>query len=130
MPDCRIIKIKRRKYCAGDLDRLITINSRTFDDQHQNNDIDVKQVFTPQRTVWAGLETTKGRNTFFVSNLDVTVSHIFIIRWFSGLTAEAWIQYAGENYDILEVENLEERNEWALCYCNVRGDATKAANYA
>jgi len=128
MPNCNIKKLKRRRICAGDLNIRIILKTRST--VAPQTTVDFGQEFTITKTVWAGLETTGGRDTFYVTNLDESVGHVFYIRWFTGLTTEYWIEHQSENYDILKVENLEERNEWAICYCNVRGSKSQAVNNA
>jgi len=110
------------------MDRRIKIKSRAI--AAPTTTVDFGEDFANTKTVWAGLKSTKGRDTFYVTNLDVEVSHVFYLRWFAGLTAEAWIEYRSENYDILLVENLDERNEFYACYCNVRGDKDEEPNFA
>lgn len=128
MPVCNAKRLKRRHICAGDLNDRIIIKSRNT--VAPQTTVDFSQNFKNDRTVWAGVETTSGRNTFYVSNIDDSVTHVFYLRWFDGLTSENWIEFKNENYDILEVENWEERDEWAVCYCNVRGDKDEAVNHA
>lgn len=128
MPECKIIRPKRRRLCTGDLNIKIDILSRSYG--APVTDVDFSQNFSLFKNIWAALETSNGRNNFYVTNLDISVSHIFYMRWIDGLEAEKWIEYKNENYDILEVENLEERDEWAICYCNVRGVNSEAVNNA
>jgi len=92
--------------------------------------VDYSETFSGDKSVWASLKTTKGRDTFYLTNLDKQVSHVFLIRWYAGLTSEKWVEFQTENYDIIEVENVEERNEWYLVYCNVRGVKTAETNHA
>jgi head-tail adaptor len=61
--------------------------------------------------------------------MEQDVTHVFGIRWFDGLTADYWVEYKSENYDILDVENIDERGEFALLYCNVRGDKDEPVNH-
>lgn len=123
-------RIRRRKICVGDLNIRISINRRSF--VAPITTVDFDQKFVEKKSVWAGLETVQGRNTFFVTNVngDQEVTHVFFCRWFEGLNSEYWIEYEDENYDILNVENYEERKEFAVCYCNVRGNKNKAVNRA
>lgn len=92
--------------------------------------VDMTENFTDDKTVWAGLKTSKGREMFYASNAQDAVSHIFYFRWFSGLETQDWIEYKDENYDILEIDNLDERDEWYACYCNPRGSKSLEVNYA
>ena len=127
MPQCIKTKFKRRGICAGDLDRLIVIDGRTL--TTPKTSVDFEQTFAQEKKVWAALETSKGRQMFFTTNLDVAVTHVFGIRWFAGLDSENWIKYKNELYDIIEVENLDERDEFYIVYCNVRGDENNEVNY-
>lgn len=128
MTECKTIKLYHRRLCAGYLDRLIEINVRQSDAMTTGAGID--QRFNPVRKVWSALKTSKGREMFFTTNMDKAVSHVFYIRYIDCLNSEKWICYSGEFYDIVDVENLDERNEWLAIYCNVRGSGSNEANYA
>lgn len=126
--ECKIIRPKKRRLCTGDLDRRIDIYSRTLN--APSFDVDFDHTFNNKKTVWSALESVNGRDTFYLTNLDQKVSHIFYVRWYAGLTAESWINFKSELYDIIQVENLDERDEWYSIYCNVRGDEDAGVNSA
>ena len=126
---CKKVRIPRRSLCAGDLNRLITVDCRTLDFPDDST-TDYSNTFNSAKKVWAGLRTTKGKDVFFATNVDQAVTHVFYMRYLSWLTSDQWINYRGQNYDIIEVENLDEANEWCLAYCNVRGCADEAMNHA
>jgi head-tail adaptor len=128
MTTCETIRMKHRRLCAGDLDRKIILKSRTLTTPQDSEDFE--QVMATVKTVWAGLSSTKGKQMFGTTNMDNGPSHVFYVRWFAGLTAEYWVEYKGENYNIIDVENLDERDEWAALYCNVRGDSDSEVNLA
>jgi SPP1 family predicted phage head-tail adaptor len=92
--------------------------------------VDFGENFDSGKTVWAALKTTQGREMFYTTNMDEAVSHIFYVRWYDTLTSDLWVRFNGENYDIVQVENLDERDQFAALYCNVRGDSTDAVNDA
>jgi SPP1 family predicted phage head-tail adaptor len=117
-----------RQLCAGDLDRKISILSRAM--VPPANGVDMSMEFTVLKTPWAGLKTAKGKEVFYASNMQDAVTHVFYIRWYDGLETQHWIQYKGVNYDILEIEDLDERNEWYAIYCNVRGSSSLEVNEA
>lgn len=127
MTRCKPIRVDHRGICAGTMDRIVEIHSR---DLEEPLDVDYSLPFTLVKKVWAALKTTKGRASFYSTNTDEAVSHIFYVRWFDTITANLWVKYAGENYDIIDVENLDERSEFAALYCNVRGDQTVPVNDA
>lgn len=128
MTECRHIRVTHRQLCAGDLDRLIVLKSRAL--RAPQTTVDFSELFTTEQTVWAALKTTKGRNTFYITNMGIAVGHVFYIRYFGALTSDWWIEYNGDNYDIVEVEDIDERHEWIAIYANVRGTSTEPVNYA
>jgi len=128
VPVCKSIRPPRRGLCSGDLDRRITIKSRAL--AAPSSGVDFEENFAAGKTVWAALKTSKGRAMFYATNMDVAVTHVFYVRWYDTLTADLWVEYKSENYDIVEVENLDERDDWALLYCNVRGDSSDEVNFA
>ena len=108
---CQPIRMKHRRLCAGDLDRKITIKSRTL--STPLGDVDFEQVFESTKSVWSAVVTVKGRVMFGATQMENPATHIFYVRWINVLTAESWVVYRGENSRIIDVENLDERNEWA-----------------
>ena len=128
MVQCKPIKIDHRGVCAGSMDRRITISDRTLD--APTDDIDYGHSFDNSKTVWAGLKTKQGRQSFYTTNTEETVTHVFYVRWFNTITANKWVSYQSETYNIVEVENIDERSEFAALYCNVRGSDSEAVNLA
>jgi len=126
MATCHKIKFKHRAICAGDLDRRIELQTRGF--KNCNTSVDFGQEFTKTKSTYAALVTARGKDIFAGANMETLVSHIFYIRYFDGLTSESWINYRSTRYDILEVENLDERNEFYALFCNVRGDDSLEVN--
>lgn len=129
MAECTKIRIRHRRLCAGDLDRYIEVLCRSMD-APTDSSTDFENSFATSKKLWAGLRTTKGKDVFFATNLDEAVSHVFYTRYVDWITADHWIKFSGENYDILESENIDERNEWMAHYCNVRGCASSDLNNA
>lgn len=126
MTECKPIKIPHRGICAGSLDRRVSILKRDL--LAPVTDENFGQGFTLLKKVWAGLKTTQGRASFYSTNTEESVTHIFYVRWFDTITGNLWVNHKGENYDIIEVENIDQRSEFAALYCNVRGDDTKDMN--
>lgn len=127
MPDCTFIKRKHRKICIGDLDNLIKLQSRdivapVFDD------VDFDEDFQDNSEVWAKIETHTGKTIFNGINTDFNITHDITIRFDSSVTTETWIEFDSRKFDIMMTEDLEERKEWLLLSCTVRGvgEAAKA----
>jgi len=119
MAECEKIRIKHKKLCTGDLRNKISLRKRTLGTPKFG--VDITHDFVEFKKPWAGIKTLTGTNIFSGANLDETPSHIFYIRYFEGLTAESWIYFKGQRYNILTVENINERNEWYALYVNERG---------
>lgn len=129
MPRCVRLKRKHRKVCVGDLDNTITLQDRAI--TAPLSGFDANEAFTTNTAdAWAKIETSRGETVFDGSNTEVDVTHIFTIRWLTGVTAETWILFDGERFDILDTQDLEERNEWLIMKCTNKGITANAANEA
>lgn len=129
MPKCSPIKIKNRRICAGDLKDQIVIQLRTIK-APQSGSVDFDEEFTTSATVWAAIETRSGIEQFDGVNLISRPSHFIYIRYTADIDVEKWITYNGKRYEILDAENLEERDEFYLLRCSPLGDKTLQANFS
>ncbi len=128
MAQCQRISIKKREPCIGDLRNRIILYDRDLG-ANNTNDPDYDLTFTNAISVWAGVVTlADGQDVFSGVNIVAIAKHKFIIRYRSGITSEKWIQFNSKNYDILSIEDPEERHEFLILYCNERGDSSKATN--
>lgn len=127
---CANRRINNPKYCAGDLRNLATLQSRAI--TPSNTSVDYTEVFSDavpnSSDVWVALKTVNGVTVFDSTNIERVVSHEVIMRYQSGITAEKWFLIDGLRYDILKVENVNERNEWIRCKCTQRGTSSSAVN--
>ena len=128
MTECKRISVPHRKLCLGDLNRKIQLKSRNI--QPVSVGVDFQQKFENTKSVWSAIKTKDGVDTFGGVNLSNTISHVIYIRWFDGLTAEHWIEYKSKLYDIVDIENIDERDEFYALFCNERGDSSKKANFS
>lgn len=125
---CKTKNLKTTKICIGDLNKKIKIYVRTL--TALNNGVDFDEVLSNTKEVWAGLETTSGKEVFDGTNLKGMATHIWYIRALAGQTAEDWIEFNGEYYDILSVEDLREDNRFQKLMTNVRGTTSNPVNLA
>ncbi len=126
---CTKIRGKNRQLCAGDLDRKITLTDREI----QTTEIgapDFGEDFPNPITRWAMVVTESGDEFFAFNNLNKAVTHSFYCRYDSAVTAQNYIEFEGDRYDILSVEDLDERHEWLRLKCTILGDETKPSNFA
>lgn len=119
---CKQISIDRKIICAGDLKHKIKIQSRAI--KTPVTGVDLTEEMTDEKTAWAGIKTGRGESIFDAQQVERDVTHYFFVRYISWITAEHWILYKTKRYDILDIENINEDNEFMRLRCNVRGATT------
>lgn len=132
MSRCKRITKPSRRVCIGDLRDQIVFCSRTLDaPDFVSSDFD--ETFATTATVMASIRTLKAGTTIFDGvNQDKIATHEIVARFRTGITAEDWIESveSTKRFDILTVDDLEERHLWLSMMCAVRGvntiEATKA----
>jgi len=129
MPRCTPIKVKKRRVCTGDLTEQIVIQLRAIK-APQSGSVDFDEDFTDTATVWAAIETKSGIEEFDGVNLVTKPSHLIYIRYIEDIDVEKWITYKDKRYEILDAENLEERDEFLLLRCSSLGDKTLQTNFS
>ena len=128
MANCLKIRPKKRTVCIGDMRYQIELNTRSIQAPTMGG-VDFGENFTATETVSAAIETKNGETVFDGSNLERVVTHRFYIRFISGITEETWINFENNLYDILNVENLDQRSEFLLLRCTLRGPDTVKTNF-
>lgn len=122
MPKCIRIKRKKRQICLGDLDSLITLENRNIQ-APEFDTVDFDEVFTEAiPDVWAMIETVRGKTFFDGVNTEKDITHLIYIMFDLTVTAETWVKFNdGRRFDILDVENLDERSQFMLLHCQDKG---------
>lgn len=108
------------------MNRQIILHTRTI--TGLSDGVDFDETLSAPTVVWAALQTIKGEDIFDGTNVVGTATHNFFIRAIRTLTAETWLEYNGEYYDVLDIQNYEERNQFMVLRCSVRGDTSKETN--
>ena len=122
------VKVKSRKVCIGDLNKKVTVHTRDIKSPG-HGEVDYDETYTPLSTPWAGVETTAGSILFNGVNGDVAQTHKIFLRYDSRVSAQHWVELKnGDRLDILDVENLDEANEFLCLRCSKMGPKTKRAN--
>jgi len=121
MSRCSRVGSRKRRVCAGDLNKLVTVQNRAIEAPDWNSP-DFDEQFSNDSAAWAAIQTVTGK-TFFdsVNQRDETMTHEIFIRYDSSVTSESWLLYDSRRFDILAVENLEERNEFLKLTCVDKG---------
>lgn len=115
--------------CSGDLNKQISIQTRKLvEPSNFDDDVDYSEEFTVFQYFWAMIETVNGEAIFDESNTKINVTHKFYIRYVSDITFENWVVYSGNRFRILDVENINEQNEFLILKCNKRGSVALPVN--
>ena len=129
MAICTRIKGERREICIGDMDRVVTLQTRALG--LDDNNIDATEVFVSDPgEVFALVKTVRGETYFDGVNQERDITHHFYTYYIPGFTAESWALLDGERYDVLEVEDLDERHVFMLLRATNRGLDSKVASNA
>ena len=131
MATCKKIKRLSERVCIGSLNKKINIHTRELKPP-TGTGVDYDEEFVVIENVWSMIETVAGKVFFDGTNTDQSITHNFYIRYIVGvtITAENWIEYNGNRFDIINVENLDEGNRFILMRTNQRGSDTLEVNKA
>jgi SPP1 family predicted phage head-tail adaptor len=110
----------RRIVAIGDLNVKINLQTRVLRSRFATGDDD-ESGFATFASPWAMVETFDGVQTFDTLGQGIKASHQFTIRYRSDITAQTYVDYKGQLYDISYVENLDERKEFINLLCKLTG---------
>ena len=129
MPKCISIKKPLRSVCIGDMRDKVTLQTRTITPPAKGG-TDFTEVFNADNVVWAMVETREGKEIFDGTNLKGVATHYIYIRYIPNTTFEAWVKFNSKYYNIIDVQDLDERHEFYLLRCSERGTTSNLSNYA
>lgn len=124
---CQKIRRKKRQVCIGDLDKEVTLQNRDITSPLFGTP-DFDETFTDIDTVWAGINTKSGKMFFDGVGTETLVTHEILIRYDAAVTTETWVEFDGRRFDILEVQDLEDRHAFLILMCTDRGLVTAEAS--
>jgi SPP1 family predicted phage head-tail adaptor len=116
-----IKKPKNTVVCAGDLNKKILISVRNIVTP-QDGAVDYSEALSEKRAVWAMVETVTGASIFDGTNIVPEFTHRFTIRWQKDLTIQNRIEFQGQVYRIIKVENQNQLNRFWVISCKLIGD--------
>lgn len=132
MARCQDITPTRKKLCVSAFRKKVGLFRRSIlaPASSQSHSHDYEQFATPFaaiETKGKGVDIFDGIETSGADGIPVVASHIITLKYRSEVTAEDYVRFGGDNYTILKVENIDERNKYLRLFCALRGDQTKAA---
>lgn len=129
MPKCINIRKKHRKVCVGDLEDFGAITVRAITPP-AGSSVDFTETFTLKQDTFMLIETKRGEAIFDDVGVEQDVTHHVYIPFIDGVTFQDWLDFENKRFDIIDVEDLDERHEFQLLRCTNRGLNTKAATDA
>ncbi len=129
MPLCTKLRKKKRQYCIGDLRDEIVLQERSIEPPETFIDpTDFTEEFTDTLTILSAVNTVNGKTYFDDVGVGTNITHEIGFRFVEGITSETWILYKGRRLDILNAEDLDEREGWIRVQCIDRGEDFKDAS--
>lgn len=131
MTFCKNISPKKRELCVGDLNKRVRVQVRSLISKGYE-DTKYGEDFKTIKSLWAALETTRGYQSFSDVGIENNITHKFYIRYSMEytVTSEDWIEYKCDKYKIVDVENLDENDEYLLLFCTKKGSKNVVANFS
>lgn len=121
-------KRKLQTIPTGDMNEVIGLHERNIKVPDFNSS-SFSECYILITEAWAKIETKdQGEDVFDDVNIKEQISHVFTIRFLDGITTEAVISWNGEYYKIVQVVNLDERQEFLELHSRLLGEKVKEAN--
>jgi head-tail adaptor len=115
-----------RKLCVGDLDRIITIVERSIrGSMNKNARHDIQYI----DDVYCMIRSTRGVTVLDGQNTQRNVTHSIGIRFVPGLSTKHSFIFDNYVYEIVNIENLDERSEFLVCDCIKTGTEQLRESY-
>lgn len=133
MSKCKIKNLDRVKLCTGDLNNRISIEERVLTPPVLGESSPV-ETFTVIKSVWAGVQTSRGTRRFYGVNIEASATHLFYIRYNPELPLldgdNYFIHYKSRYFRILRVTDNDEEEYFVILQCVERGEDDKTASTA
>jgi SPP1 family predicted phage head-tail adaptor len=128
MVKCKRIQKTNTKICIGDLNKKISLLTRTLT-ASPDDSVDFTVGYTTIAEVWSLVQTLSGRD-FFDSTQQAGsgATHVFYIRYKAGITQENVIGFGSEYFNITKVWNLEEDSKFLKIDTVIRGSDVEEIN--
>jgi head-tail adaptor len=129
MPVCKKIRSQKRQPCIGDMRDQIGIYVRNIITPIGNS-TDATELLTLIYSPWAQLETVSGQEFFDEHNILIVPTHVWTMRYLPGIDINHWIFFQSQWYNIIDVNDTEERHISLIIRTCVEGNFEKPVNEA
>jgi SPP1 family predicted phage head-tail adaptor len=93
----------------GDLNRQIAIERKTLTGDGQGGHV---STWGALRTAWAAIAPLSGQESLLAQQVGAHLTHRITLRYYPGLLASDRIAYGTRHFNIREVRNIDEKNQW------------------
>ena len=137
--NCKKVIFKRKKICRGDFRHKIQLYKREQASVSYGG-LEPTESFSLVAEPFAAVETVRGTTRFAEINIEERPTHIFNIVYTSYLfntvkfdeleKGNYFVRFKGRNYLVLNLENIDEDNQYIAIQTTERGTATLEASKA
>ncbi len=97
------------KSVVARMNKRVTVQEKTRATDSQGGWTD---TWTDSTTVWASIEPKKAYERFQGGQLQTPATHLVKMRYKAGITAKSRLKYGTRVFEVKEVRNLEENDEF------------------
>ncbi len=86
-------------------------------EEKENALLQMEQILTEVKTVWASVEPTRGREYQEAQRIRPELTYKITTRYHRGITPDMFIRFKDRYFNIISVINVKERNEMLEIIC-------------
>lgn len=121
------VEFKERRICIGDFNTKITIQIKCQESTNKlNQALEITRIDSV--TVWSAVKTVAGVETLEDINSEEIITHQFYIRYRKDIDKSSVVILKEIAFNIISIENLEEKNKYLLLRCAQGGNANIQTN--
>lgn len=129
MSERRILRRKLRKISSGDLRDEIVVSLKSIAAPIAAS-VAPEMGFSNLPFFWAKIETMERKELFAGTQLLGIRTHQFTIRYpDEDITSDHVVVFLGKLYDVLSINDFEERQEYLVLNCGEKGPQEFSSNY-
>lgn len=98
----------------GELRHRVNLQSSSAS---QNDYGEQTESWTTYTTVWAAIKTLSGRELEHAQQISAEATHRVTARYNSSVTEENRVIFGSRTFEVVSINNPEERNEYLILLC-------------
>ena len=122
-------RARLRKLAIGDMRTPVVVHSTRITAPSAGVDFG-RNIQPAISDYYCKVTTLRGVTIFDSSNVEQVVTHEFAGRYDERITENMFIEHEGQYYRVVTVEDYEDRHEYSVLLCTLRGPLTDKVNEA